>query len=41
MVSSKGPEAGAEEEPLRVEDRMGSRADERYKDFPGSLEALD
>jgi hypothetical protein len=25
-VSSKGPEAGAEEEPLRTEDRISSRA---------------
>jgi hypothetical protein len=26
MVSSKGPEAGAEEEPLRAEDRISSHA---------------
>ena len=26
MVSSKGPEAGAEEEPLHAEDRISSRA---------------
>jgi hypothetical protein len=39
MVSSKGPEAGTEEEPLRTEGKMRSRSVERGQDFPGSPEA--
>lgn len=39
MVSSKGPEGVAEEEPLRAEDRIRFAAVERCVEFPGSLEA--
>ena len=34
MISSKGSEGGAEEEPLQTEDKIMFAAVERDKDFP-------
>ena len=40
MVSSKGPEAVAEEEPLHTEGRIRFTVVEQEADLPGSLEAV-